>query len=477
MVIEFGAWLPDQPTLDNPGCVVAKNCLPLGRGYKPMPSAVSRAPTLTARCRGAYTCVDLENNPFNFAGDATKLYRLTASALNISGATYTTSADEFWEFAKYGEQVIATNYNDAVQVYTLGVGTFAALGGSPPRARHAAVVRDFVVLGNLDGASNRVQWSDKGNATNWAVGGSSQADSFDLVGDAGPIQKIIGGEAGIIFQKKQIWRMVYSGAPAFFQVDPVELNRGALIPGGVVNVGATIYFLDSDGFYSFSGVSVPIGSEKVNKWFFDNLSYANRSRITSAADPARPIVYWSFPSNASSDGTPDTILAYNWTTQRWSYLSLSHQMLTVLAVPGYTLEELDAFGTLDALLYSLDADYWKNGKLNLSCFNTSNVWQEFTGSAMTATIQSREVNLNSDGKATVTRIYPRVDGGTTTLRVGERNAMADAVSFGSSLSPNTISKSYKPRSTARYHTVEATITGGFTDATGVEVQAVPRGRR
>lgn len=482
MMTEFGEWLPDQPSLDNPGCTVAKNCLPLGRGYKPFLSASSQSATLTGRCLGAYTCVDLDGNPFNFAGDAAKLYKLDSTVANdYSGSTYTTGADEFWEFAKFGEQVVATNYNDAVQVITLGGSTFADLGGSPPKAHHVGVIRDFLVLGNVYDSggtvSNRLVWSDKGDATNWSVGGSSQADSVDLVGDAGPIQKIVGGEFGIIFQKKQIWRMTYVGAPYFFQLDPVELNKGAMVPGGVVKVGQTIFYLDTDGFYSFSGVSTPIGTEKVNKWFFDNLDYANKSRITSAVDPKHPIVYWSFPSTAASSGTPDTIIAFNWATQRWSYISVTHEMICQLATPGYTLEELDAFGTMETLAYSLDADYWKNGKINLSCFNTSHVWQMFTGSAMTAVLQTKELRLADGMKASIVKLRTGVDGGTTTVRVGERNDLSASISYGSSLSATTTSKCYRPRSTARYHVIEATISGGFTDAFGIDIEAAPRGRR
>ena len=58
------------------------------------------------------------------------------------------------------EVVIAFNGDDAPQAWTLDGSTdFAALGGSPPIFKHAAVVGNFVVTGFQPTAQTTVAWS------------------------------------------------------------------------------------------------------------------------------------------------------------------------------------------------------------------------------------------------------------------------------------------------------------------------------
>ena len=85
-----------------------------------------------------------------FAGDGTKLYKILANAIvdESGGTTYNTAADGYWDFIKFGEVIIAFNGVDAPRAWTLDSSTdFAALSGSPPTFRHAAVINNFVVTG------------------------------------------------------------------------------------------------------------------------------------------------------------------------------------------------------------------------------------------------------------------------------------------------------------------------------------------
>ncbi|HZC81908.1 MAG TPA: hypothetical protein VE222_09375, partial [Nitrospiraceae bacterium] len=194
-ILPIREWTPDLPNLGG-GEVTALNVIPWQGSYKSFPSMAIYSNALTARCQGAYFMRDSAANVYNFAGDATKLYKLgTATYADASGATYATAIDDWWEFTTWGQTVIATNYADVPQVITLGGGTFSALGGSPPKARHIAVIKDFVVLGNVtDGtaAPNRVKWSALNDSTDWTISTSTQSDEQDIQGDGGWVQKIIG---------------------------------------------------------------------------------------------------------------------------------------------------------------------------------------------------------------------------------------------------------------------------------------------
>ena len=148
-IIPFGEYLPDLPALGNPGATVAKNVIPHLAGYKPLSSLVTFSGALTARCQGAFSAIDTAGVTNVYAGDATSLYRLTDvtwTDASQSGA-YTVSSDQAWNFVRWNNDVLAANVTDPVQKITMGGTTFGDLFTSTlkPKARHMAVVRDFLV--------------------------------------------------------------------------------------------------------------------------------------------------------------------------------------------------------------------------------------------------------------------------------------------------------------------------------------------
>src|SRR3546814_17282774 len=76
------------------------------------------------------------------------------------------------------------------------------------------------------------------------------------------------------------------------------------------------YFVGPSDFYVFDGtVPRPIGGQ-VREWFFANLNASYRDRIMAVVDKPRDLIYWYYPSAASS-GELDSVLIYNYRTDRW----------------------------------------------------------------------------------------------------------------------------------------------------------------
>lgn len=485
MIIPFGEWLPDEPT--NVSCRTAHNCVSYGSGYKSLPTmTVVTGSGLTNTCLGAIAVTDAERYPYIYAGDSSKLYSITG----ISGTTpsdksrstgYSTATHDFWSFAKYGNKVIATNYHDLPQYIEIGGSVFADLTNAP-KARHVATVRDFLVFGDLfEGSgtiSNRLRWSAKGDETDYTASVTTQSDSVDLVGDSGPIMKIIGGEYGVVFQQKQIWRMTYVGGSAIFQLDPVEQGRGAMVSNSVVKVGSMVFFLDSDGFYMFNGGgSVPIGDGKVDRWFFADLDTSYRHKIVGAADPKNKLVFWLYPDDNATSGAPNSIIIYNWATGRWTSGDLAAGYIFPALYTGYTLEDIDSVnGSIDALTESLDSYYWKGEGAVLGVFDNDNNYNTLDAIAAAATLETPEVELTPYRKTTVSRARVLGTSGTFSLSVGERNLMTASVSYTNGISQNTTGL-FRPRTTARYQSFKVTTTNTFTDLVGVDVEPIPRGKR
>lgn len=486
--IPFNEYLPDQPDTGNPGLTVAKNVIPGARGYRSLGSSSVFSGALGVSCQGAYAAIDSDGNVNNFAGDVDSLYKLADTTWNdVSATTYTTAADDVWEFAQFGDDIVACNgHTDALQVYTMGTSSaFANLAGSPPRARHITTYRDFVVVGNTwdstDGSvPYRVRWSGLGNNASWAVSASTQADFQDLNARNGWVNRVIGqSEYATVIQDYAITRMTYIGSPVVMQFDTVEQNRGTLYPQSVVAWGRVIFYLADDGFYMFDGTgSQPIGAERVDKTFFNDFQQNYKHAVWGAADPINKVVMWVYPGSGSSDGTPNKAILYNWDVNKWATAEFNAQMIYRAMSTGYTLEGLDAVSTsIDSGLdFSLDSRTWMGGQLLLAMFDTNNKLAYFTGTALDATFETKEFQLNGNRQSLIQRARPIVDGSgaTVTVQAGSRNVHTGTTSFGSAASLNSVGDC-SLRSMGRYHKLRVNVSGDFTDAQGVDVYAKTAG--
>ena len=134
--LSFGEWMPDMPDIANPGVTLAQNVIPHVGGYRQFSALATNSSALTTAAIGAASFSDDSGNTESYAGITQKLYRLQdATWADKSGATYATGNEGYWEFLKWGQGVIATNFADPVQYKTMGAGTnFADLSGSPPTA-------------------------------------------------------------------------------------------------------------------------------------------------------------------------------------------------------------------------------------------------------------------------------------------------------------------------------------------------------
>lgn len=495
-MIPFGEYLPDLPDLQNPGATIAKNVFPAIRSYTPWPSYSAFANALDAYCRGFSYVTDKSGNSYNFAGDVNKLYSLandTFSDVSKAGSpAYSLATEETWEFAKFGETLVAcSGVNGAatnnIQAITLGGANFADLSGSPPQARHIATVRDFVVVGNTwdstDGlVPNRVRWSGFGDETTWAVSAATQADLQDLysaVPNVGGVQRIIGGEYGIVFQERSIWRMSYVGSPLVWQFDEILPGTGTPCPGSVVRKGNKIYFISQDGFDVIINGSQHqhIGANKIDETFYDDFDSTYWYRVSAAQDTNSHRIFWAYPGEANSGGCPNKVICYDEESNRFTTSDQDIELITIAATGGYTLDGLDSVSSsLDALTESLDSRVWQAGQQEIAVFDENNKLGFWSGANLAGTVETTEAEINQGARTMLTAIRPAVDGGTTTVQVGTRNRQQDAYSWTPASSINANGEATL-RKTARYHRIRCNLSGDFEHAQGIDVDSRFAGRR
>ncbi len=415
----------------------AMNVVPAEEGYRPLNALSASSGPLLAPAQGAAWFRGTDGGTRMFAGDARRLYLLSdrtwQDVSRATGGDYAPGADNLWRFSQFGTLALGVNGVDAPQKYDLGTGTrWTALGGNPPVATFVATVRDFLVMGKIGNTPQRIQWSGFNNAEAWGSALATQADFQDLP-DGGNVTGLVGGEVGLVFQETSVRRMTYEGPPVVFRIDKIANDIGASVPGSVAGLLDMAFFLHKSGFYMVQGGQqvVPIGRGKVDRTFWAEFDETNHFRCSAAIDPVRGLYVFAYPANGSG-GTPNRLLVYNWAAQKWSRAALPLELVFGGASQqAYTIEDLDAFGTLGSLPYSLDSSYWSGAlSLLLFGFDTAHRSGAFSGPTLEATLETGEFNPGNGNRSVIRGLRPLVDGGAPTIRLASRETQQSAVRYG-----------------------------------------------
>ena len=485
-MIQFSEWLPDQPPIAS-GTITATNVIPAAQGYRSMSQFVEYSNAADSTIKGIFAAKDDASNANLFAGDAGKLYKHNSATNNLDDVSkagtpaYDLTSDERWRFVEFGEYVIAAGgVGEELQYFQLGTSSaFSNLGGSPPKADFIAVVRDFIWVANVDAGSGRIpfrcQWSGFNAIDSWTAG-TDQSDFQDLV-DAGAITGLVGGEYCTILTERAIFRATYSGLPLVWQFDKVESQKGCAFKHSVCNIGSLVFYLSDDGFYAFDGQkSTPIGTEKVNDFFFNDFDSNYDTRMSASVDPNREVAMWSYTSTQSPSGQPDKIIVYNYVLNKWSLLEIEADYLSPFFASGYTSDGLASIDSLvDNIDTAVDSRLFKGGQYVFGGAYGDKIYS-FTGSPLTGTIETAEVPLTVGKHSIVTRVYPYYEGGSVSIQVGTRNNQTDDATFTESVSPNT--DGFSPfRAQGRYHRAKFVISGSWSNALGIDIEASALGGR
>ena len=421
------------------------------------------------------------DNLTNVSSDTTRL-----TTTDFSGGTPLTGDNtDFGTFTQFGEYVIFSNGVDAPQYYLMGTSSvFANLSaivtaGTAPTFRVSGVVRDFLVTGNISGATNRIQWSGINDIATWS---GKQSDSQDLPGSGGQVVAITSGEVGYVFRQNQIIRMDYVGGAVVFRLSVISPNRGAIYGRTVCQDNRQIFFYAEDGFYQINGDQImPIGVEKVNRYFDLNLNKAFSDRICAAVDPFNQLAMWLFPSTsntANTTGICDKIIIYNYATKKWSLAEASASTIFSQFVGAYTVELMDIISqNLENINAALDTDYWSGGQMFLGAIDSDYKAAIFSGTANECEVETAELELFPGLRANITGVRPIVDA-TATLTVKARERLADTESSTSSVSMRD-SGINPVRKSGRYIRANVKVASGttFTHAQGIDLIASRAGTR
>jgi hypothetical protein len=272
---------------------------------------------------------------------------------------------------------------------------------------------------------------------------------------------------------RSIHRMSYVGSPLVFQFDNISRNLGCYEANSIIQYAGTSFFLADDGFYACDGQKViPIGNEKVNRFFYNDADEGLLPLMSSAVDPFRKLVIWAYASNSSA--TADKLLIYNYETNRWSSGTTVVDRIVSTSSPAFTLDGLDVFGTLEQIDSSFDDRVWLGGKMQFAGVNLAKI-VTFSGDPMTATIETGDIEVPGTTSA-ITMAKPIVDNGSGNVALVSRRLLNEQVVFGSQSVADAENR-VSIRGVGRYHRLQLTPTGLWKTAVGMDIDLNGLGTR
>lgn len=485
MTLPFGEFTPDLPALNSSGTPYVKNVIPALKSYLPFPSfSVVSVDSTTARPQGGFAGKESDSTVFVVLGDTTKLYQLSGVNLTdvsrLAGGAYACAADDMWNFVQFDTRVIAVNIADDIQSINVDTETdFTKHVTSTlePKAKYIAIIGEFPVIAYTKESSvsypKRVRWPSINNSKDFDESATNQSDHQDLL-DGGVITGIVGYKKyGVVITEDSLHRMDYVGGAIIFDFEKIEGSKGSQIPSSITASGRDVFYYSPEGFFRFNGMeSVPIGTEKIDTFFKDDLDFNYRHRIRSASDPERKLYIIAYPGAGNVSGRPNKILIYRWDINRWSYAETTVELLFRSFSQGFTLEQLDNISaSLDGLDASLDSSAYAGGRLMLAGCDGDFKVGTFSGAALDAIIDTAEIYPMPGFFTYIDSVIPLVDGlDATVITVedltrdiqsqknptenGENAAQANGRSF--------VDKS------AVFHRFRVRISGGFKHAIGID---------
>lgn len=440
MQFSFGPLAPDRGD-GTPGiCLEANNVIPKYQGFGPRQQLVTSptADALPAAPRGMITCLMRDGTTKVFGLTADTLYELSATFTWSSVATgYTCTSGDDWSCQQFGDYLLYTNTTDGLYAYNIETGaapSYISAAGDPREIEVIAnMVFGFDCKDDAGSRNNRlIRNSDFNDHTDWS-GGAADQQPLETGGELRAGFNLRNG-AAVILQANAMRLLQFgnAGGGALYSLQEISLERGTVGRKSCVAFDGVLYGISTNGFFRFSlaGGLEPIGSQFIDEEFLSRVQLADLPKVQGAIDPARKIVLWRYPSDDDpSETVTSNMYGYRWDTPENPWFTWVEHVayLSRIATAGYTVEDLDAFGTVDSITIPFDDRFWQGGQKVFAALDPDLKYATFSGAAAAASI--RTSTQNSPVTALIGWATPIDDCATSTLAIGVADALSDAITW------------------------------------------------
>lgn len=442
-------YMPDLSTeevTEKGGLVRATNVLPISGAYYPLRDKTTYNDTAASGTPLRGICVQAtDGNNYNFLGTTTKLYRFDASAMSdftrsVGGAYGAT----FWDFALYGNWLIATDYTDVPQIKkVISDGTnFTALGGTPPNAKYCLMDHGHLIFAYLNYGSTtypkQIMWSGKelpeaintASPTNLATGADYQ-EFPEMDGAITGLAKV--GNGWAIFAEKSITSASYIGGgyTFTFQRNAIK-NIGCFYPGSLFSIGDKAFFWSRDSVWELSAAGLKEIGQSVKRTVMQSLNLAQAGKIVAWPDMTNSIIHWLYVSTSSTN--PDKLFSYNWAEGRAATANMTAFTGLQGVTGGVVIDSMtlaNGYPVIDSMNNLIDTYNAGNNFQTIVIDSADSKAKTLTGSQLTAEFETGEVQ-DATAFTMVKKAYLPVEGltGNSVVTPKHRKSLIDVQTSG-----------------------------------------------
>lgn len=451
--ITIDRWLPDYKdtpyAMPKGGLLVCKNLVPLDTKFANIQSPI-------AYSTNAMTGVPLSGREFyaddsiyyTFIGTDVGLWRIgpgnTLGDVTRTSGAYSTASNK-WDFSKFGNWVIATNYNDEVQVIKgMATGNFERLVTNETiKAKYCVVNHGHLLLGYVekDGLiyPNGVLISKYQTISDFST--VPGAEFVNLQECPGPITGMTvfefasaGYDSNVVFfHPNSISVAWYTGSPYNFNIDHNRYLEIGALPGSPIMVEGICYFFDEKTIYRWDGINPPedIGSG-VRETVLQQLHIDKYYQITAASHPRYGLAMWAFQSTSALNDNPDKLLIYNVRNKKFALIEQEVYCIFPMHRNQWTIEMLDSFyPTIADIPYAFNNNFWYDNSTTFGCMSTDKKVSVFQGTALDWEIETGEYHTPDKEVIRADRTYPMVQkrAADVTVSIGRRFRTTEDVSY------------------------------------------------
>lgn len=436
-VITFPPFEPDKNRFNEGASAGMRNVIPVSDGWAPLSSPALATPllgfltdefgnplindetgevlisgpygdpltgdvALSETCIGSFFARTDDGSSRVFFATATRIYEYNLAEktfTDVSGPSAPYAANGRVSFAQFGTKVYAQNGVDPEQVIDVEIGSAFADNATAPIAARLAVVGDFLVRVRLTDEPSSIQWSALNDPTSNDAGFDGSDINFFPEGNgiSGVVPTTFGA---VVFCRDAIYLMNFALTTEFvFTFSPLTKFRGAVAPNAICSIGQDDFvFYAGDGFFRGTGM-IPIGAERVNRWFREDTNETTRAAMTAAADLRNNTVWFRYQDSSGAY----KCLGYQWQLDRWvppADMDLA-EMLSA-ATPPITIDGLDAlYETIDDMDMPFDSSILDGGATEFGGITSEGYFAFMNGQTMEAVLATNELLLGGGRNVTI----------------------------------------------------------------------------
>lgn len=241
------------------------------------------------------------------AGYGTGTYSTGGYGLGQTTTTFT-SQPRIWALDNYGQQLLASPYNDTIYVwdpstYTTNNGRAYPLYGAPTNVLGMFVTPErFVFALGAAGNPLEVQWPDQNDYTNWNALPTNTANSRTIqIGSF-----IVGGIAArdgssLVLTNNCCYAFNYSGDTFIYDSTAAGRNSGLIGPLALTTYAGNAYWMSEDEFWTWNGAVQPLPSDDIRDYVFRNINKGQAFKCFAVTDPHFKEITFYYPTTSGGN--------------------------------------------------------------------------------------------------------------------------------------------------------------------------------